>query len=293
MKRPNDTSIRRREFLKAGSAAAMGLGCIGRDSNAEVGMDHHRSMADRPAVHNMLIVGQQTAFLSHLPMFRAPDFDSPHRYQGILEAAFSKPGSDAQAVYAKDRKDHPGTKIYTLSPATSFVLPDLNSQTASPPISPFKATIFRGHLEKGGRRILEKVDVTIKRIIHFREFNPDASPPPSLEYVLFGKGNETFLAHFISKPPDFDQVISVRIPDHPFTDSEMAGGLSVSFDKPNTIDNRLKERAQEEGRVSARNPSQPLKLEFRTDRELYFEEGELRVPAEFETTPAERTAKFP
>ena len=58
----------------------------------------------------MLIVGEQTVFLSHLPMF-----GSPHDYQVILEAGFAKPGGNPQADYFNDRK-RTGTKQYTLEP---------------------------------------------------------------------------------------------------------------------------------------------------------------------------------
>src|SRR6185436_5247861 len=99
--------------------------------------------ADNSATHNMLVVGRQTVFLSHLPMFSDPGSVSPHRYQAILEATFAKAGSDPQALYFNDRKANPGTKIYTLNP-DPFVLPNLGAQT----LRSFKAKIFRGHLEK-------------------------------------------------------------------------------------------------------------------------------------------------
>jgi hypothetical protein len=37
----------------------------------------------------------------------------------------------------------------------------------------------------------------------------------------------------------------------------------------------------------------PRKITVEVDREFYFEEGELRVPPEFETTSAEELADFP
>src|SRR3982750_2055030 len=48
-----------------------------------------------PATHNMMLVGENTAFLSPLPMFvglnRARTaYATPHRYQVLLEVTFSK-----------------------------------------------------------------------------------------------------------------------------------------------------------------------------------------------------------
>src|SRR6185369_13090055 len=67
--------------------------------------------ADQPATHNMLVVGEQTVYLSHLPMFQeAGEPPMPHRYQAILEVTFTK-----QEGYVKDRRGHPTTNIYTLN----------------------------------------------------------------------------------------------------------------------------------------------------------------------------------
>ena len=68
----------------------------------------------------MLVVGKESAFLSHLPMFDAlnskkTDFTSPHRYQVILEARFIREGKDVTEIYTKDRESNVGTKMYTLS----------------------------------------------------------------------------------------------------------------------------------------------------------------------------------
>jgi hypothetical protein len=70
----------------------------------------------------MLIVGQQTVFLSHLGRFRPP-----HHYQAILQASFAKPGTrrPTTSMTASAR-----TKIYTLEPEL-FVLPML--VVAEPP----------------------------------------------------------------------------------------------------------------------------------------------------------------
>src|SRR5205823_2964123 len=157
-----------------------------------------------------------TAYLSHLPMFGAP-----HDYQGILEATFSKPGSEPLTDYFNDRK-RTGTKIYTLEPER-FVLTRLAAADA--PMRSFKADIFRGHFErfanqraKEAARIARGVDVNVTTLVHFRQFDPKAAKLDQLEYLLFGKGAELFLAHFITRPPDFDQVLSVKAPDQKLSD---------------------------------------------------------------------------
>jgi hypothetical protein len=256
-------------------------------------MAHHLAAVDSPGTHNMLVVGQESVFLSHLPMFKPHDTDSPHRYQVILEATLAKVGLDPQTAYAIDRKGHPATRIYTLSPQ-KFILPHLNSANANPSISTFRADLFRGHLEKEGtERIIEGADVSIRNVIHFRELDSNAPKLNQLEYILFGKGSELFLAHVITSPPDFDQVISIAIKDHTFTDEDLRKGLRVVFTRPNTVAGRLLEKQEATGELRLAEGTSPQKLKVKVGVEFYFEDGELRVPATFETTPAERRARFP
>jgi hypothetical protein len=227
-------------------------------------------------------------------MFKPHDPESPHRYQVILEAALSKAGADPQATYATDRKSHPSTRIYTLSPQL-FILPHLSSANLNPPLGTFKADLFRGHLEKDGTsRIVAGADISVKNVVHFRELDSDATPLTQLEYILFGKGSELFLAHLITRPPDFDQVISISVKDHTLSDADLRKGLRIVFMRPNTVDGRLLEKQEETGELRPGDGrSAPLKLRVKAGVEYYFEEGELQVPATFDTTPAEKRARFP
>lgn len=284
----------RREFLVT-STTAISAGFLGFGLRATAVTNRQDKAVDEPNTHNMLIVGQETIFLSHLPMFIAPKFDSPHRYQVILEATFTKAGANPQALYFSDRKKNPGIKIYTLNP-DEFILPDLISTDTQTRVNSFVANVVRGHFEKPGKKlIISDVTVGVKNVIHFREFDPQASALTQLEYILFGKGKELFLAHFITRPPDFDQVLSVTATDHSFSDEDLRKGMRVVFERPNSIDQRLMEKQEAVGQMrDANGTASPLKVKFKAVREFYFEEGELRVPAVLgPTTPAERKAGFP
>jgi hypothetical protein len=248
--------------------------------------------ADPPATHNMVVVGEDTVYLSHLPMFQKEGGSPmPHRYQVILEVTFAN-----QEGYVKDRREHQTTKIYTLNPEV-FVLPELVS--ADPQHQPrrsFKAKeIFRGHLERNDSvSILQDVEVSVKQVCHFREFDPKAQKSPQLEYVLFGNGQELFLAHLIAAPPDFDQILAVKVTDHEFTNEELAKGIPVVFpETTNAAASRLREKQQVAGEMKVDTAPAPQKIQVEVNRELYFEEGELRVPPDFQTTSAEKQAGFP
>ena len=68
---------------------------------------------------------------------------------------------------------------------------------------------------------MESVVVTVKKVVHAQKFDPAAPKPEKLQYILFGEGGELFLAHMITKPPDFDQIVSIKVADHPFTEEEL------------------------------------------------------------------------
>jgi hypothetical protein len=298
----------RREFLKNSATAAAGLGLL------TLGLKAQPFIAplpqDRPGTHNMLVVGEQTVYLSHLPMFEALDtnrtnFTSPHRYQVILEASFADGDKNLTEIYTADRQSHPTEKMYSIKPVP-FVLPDLDPKSKA--LRTFRGnTVYRGHLERENTPIigfLEPVppnkppaggvfDVNVRRVVHFHKFVPGTAKPTQLQYILFGKGPETFLAHLIAQPPDFDQIISVKIAGQQFTDDELANGIKLSFPgKPNSAKMRIKERQKGSGvsQISGSSNARPVQVE--AIKEFYFEEGELRVPATFDPTAEEKNSGF-
>ncbi|MGH9838089.1 MAG: hypothetical protein ACREEM_04820 [Blastocatellia bacterium] len=255
-------------------------------------------LEDAPNTHNMMIVGEQAIFLSHLPMFDSlnrtkSDYTSPHRYQVIVEADFVKNGKSLRESYAKDRQSNLSVRMYTLNPK-QFVLPRLFAP-APPLVRSFSATVFRGHLERGGQIIsgMESVTVSVTRVVHAHKFDPAAVRPDALEYLLFGKGTELLLAHRIVKPPEFDQLLSVAIADRKFTDEQLSRGLRVVVSgRTNSAPTRLKEQEAVEAAVTIPNEPAPVKVQFRGVREFYFEEGELLIPPTFDQTSEEKKAGF-
>jgi hypothetical protein len=269
MNRIKHDEIKRREFLTTTATAALGIACAGLRNPAEALTIKHLHSADNLAVHGMLLFGENTAYLSHLPLFGAA---TPHHYQVILEVTLTKAGSDAQAAYVQDRRRHPSTKIYTFEPEP-FVLPDLNSKDQ--PRRSFKGKVFRGHFEKTGVPINRDVTATVTRVIHFREFDPQAGGLPQLEYFLFGKKQESFLAHLITRPPDFDQIVPVAKTDQSFTDEALGQSVSVTFPgTANAPPKRIKASPQVIGQVKKADGSL-AQIKLQTKAEVYFEAGEL------------------
>jgi len=254
--------------------------------------------------HGMLLFGEGTAYFSHLPMFTHPS----HVYQAIFEVTLSKEGTDPMAAYVEDRRTHSMARMYGFAPIINeededpltdkFILTDLVTHAnphdpQSPPIrSSFKGDIYRGHFEtfheheKGGPKILDDVVANVTNAIVFRKFNFHQTLP-QLEYFLFGKARELFLSHVITPPRDFardfDQVLSVQVEDHQFTNDELRQGLLVTFPgRENSIDNRIQEQEQVTGQiqVSAQRPEGPhsLAVQLKAGTQFYFETDDLEPP---------------
>jgi hypothetical protein len=274
--------LTRREFLQTSAVAASAVACGIAPAAAE----------DAKGTHNMLMFGERAVFLSHLPMFHGLSADgaafaSPHRYQVILEATLA-PGQ--QELYLADRRRHPGTPFYTIGPE-QFVLSRLFTPAAAPRLTAFTATVFRGHLEadpKSPVSGLADIQVGIARVVHGRMFDPRAARPAALEYLLFGRGRERFLAHAIFAPPDFDHVLSAGTGGAEVTDRDLDENIRIVVpDRKNVAAERLRQGQRVEAllHIGSRAPG---KVQLDVGPQIYFEEGELLVPPTFDPTPEER-----
>jgi hypothetical protein len=280
-----DSHMRRRDFLHMASVGGLMLGLGARPAAAE----------DTPDVHNMLMFGQQAVYFSHLPMFHGANSDdtefvSPHRFQVILEAAFTSQQMDA---YLKDRKAHPDARFYTIGP-DELVLSRLFTPPTSPQLTSITCDVFRGHLEVRPKLKvagLQRAQVKIARVVHGREFNPRASKPSALEYVLFGRGKELFLAHAIFAPPDFDQVLPVSFLSAELTADDLKKDIRMTVpDRQNVVAQRLRpgQRVDATLRIAS---GEPKKVQIEAGPAIYFEEGELLVPHTFDPTSEEEKEK--
>ena len=239
----------------------------------------------------MMLVGQHTVFASHLPMF-----NSKHRFQFIAEMDLARGPNGLNALYTDDRTHNPRVQMYTLEPQQIFVLRRLfKAEDAATPVA-FRATVFRGHLERGGVALapLSNVDAHVRRVVYAREIGPAGPPVPTeLTYSLFGKGDEMFLAHQITRAPDFDQLLGISVTGHTFTPEELAKGVLVSIpSRANSAARRLRagETVAAGARIGAAGSALPIKLAVAN--EPYFEQGELGATFNPDPTPLEIEAGF-
>ena len=131
--------------------------------------------------------------------------------------------------------------------------------------------------------IAQDAEVHVENVVCFQELHPRGPGLQNLEYLLFGKGQELFLAHVITQPPDFDQVLSVQVGNHQFTDEDLLQGVRVLFPgRANTISNKIKEGEQLLGkgqvRVVGQDAPGSVDLTVGAVIELYFETEDLADP---------------
>ena len=230
--------------------------------------------------HGMQVVGVGPVYLSHLPMFM-----NPHNFQVILEVTFADGGPDPQERYVEDRQ-HTGTRLYTFQPSDEWDINEL--ALAGPQHQPLRAsfagTIWRNHFEHhpethpGERVRIADAVAQVQRVVRFQRLDPGTPALPELAYLLFGQEPELFLAHLITRPPDFDQVLAVRVGGHQFTDEDLRRGIVVAFPgRANDTANKIREGEQLDGRVQLAGAGAPatgnLRLEAGT--EFYFETEDL------------------
>ena len=106
----------------------------------------------------------------------------------------------------------PRSQVYSAVPQNFDQSALVLDYPGHPPLRSLPAEVWRGHFERVPKeeRIIDSTPLGIGEVVHFREFLPGGPRLEPLGYVLFGRGGETFAAHLLSAPPDFDQVLTVQ-----------------------------------------------------------------------------------
>jgi hypothetical protein len=209
--------------------------------------------------HNMLAFGRRTLFLSHFPSFMAP-----HDTQLVFEATLEDANGSLQEVWLRERQSHPDQGGLVMKPE-AFALSTL--YTPDPPArGSFTARFFRS----GEEAVPELTDVTLRvtDMVYAQKLDQSVTLD-DLSYKLFGRGDELFLAHVLSQPPDFDQIVSVLLVGlHPDED-ELKRRIDVVFPgRANTLQQRIRMGPVAAARGHVTGAHQFLDLRIADVREL-------------------------
>lgn len=179
------------------------------------------SIINSPDQHGFVMAGTETLFLCHLAMFPM----QAHMYQVILEVRLPE---YAMNQYVIDRKQH-WHEAYILGNVEYDLMTLVQIQNGQ--LKSFIADIFRGMPEDPNKDtpLIHNVRVTIERIVYFRHFDYNMDYPNSLTYVLFGSGNEAHMTHYMTKEPDFNQVLDLAEAPNWLPPGQLEAGIQVNI----------------------------------------------------------------
>jgi hypothetical protein len=215
------------------------------------------------AFHGQVLLGDD--LLYHLPMYMTDPAGYPHNFQVILRVEMP---ADALETVRADQRAHPDA-LYTAKPP-EFAQLQLLSYPGHPHLARFDSVaIVRHHFERSTPPPVEiaRTPMAIREVVHFRQLAPGREAPGELAYILVGSGEERYMAHLLSAPPDFDQLLKVRVDG---TVGEATGPIYVTLGpRSNKVDDRL--GVGEAVRCSGGDQA----LRFKVQAEVYCEAGEL------------------
>jgi hypothetical protein len=158
----------------------------------------------------MVVFGSGSKLLmSHIPMFQPP-----HDFQLLFEVKLP-PGTGPAPKF--------GDELYTFKPDPFDLLALRDGRLTS-----FKGTLYKGNFEAGGTPVQRNVTVTVREVARATQLK-NAPALPSLEYLVFGTAKDAYLVHPITRPPDFDQVLKVKLAGSGLTDADLAKGLTIEL----------------------------------------------------------------
>jgi len=217
------------------------------------------------AFHGQILLGDN--LLYHLPMYMTHPAGHPHNFQVILEVEMS---ADVAESVRQDQEAHPGA-LYTAKPPP-FAQHQLIAYPGHPHLAGFDSVaIVRHHFERPTPPPVQiaEAPMAIHEVVHFRQLAPGREAPGELAYILFGSGEQRYMAHLLSAPPDFDQLLEVHIDG---TVESATGPIFVTLaPRSNKVEERL--AVGEVIRCSGGEHA----LRFEVAAEVYCEAGELEL----------------
>ncbi|WFU71080.1 hypothetical protein [Bradyrhizobium sp. CB2312] len=143
-------------------------------------------------------------YMSHTPVIA----DDRHRFQVILRSSFVE--QKHRDIYDKLRASSFGAgKVQIFHDHLSLVdigdgtIKDLPQASVEyyPPESPDGIAV---------PGLEENIPVRIDRVLHFHQFDPDASYPLGLRYLVYGDADDVFMDHHIIGAPSFHSVAKLK-----------------------------------------------------------------------------------
>jgi hypothetical protein len=165
--------------------------------------------------HRFLILGRKKLFFYHLALYNP---NSGHDYQAVIELDIEDTGQLRDA-YLADLEQHQNERVfYALSCPQHFELPELKTGKTFPVILERVVVNAAGDQREFQQIPVQGSTATINvhcrgegagQVFSFRRLSADVPYPEDLTYLAFGADDEIHIAHFLARPKNFDEVVTV------------------------------------------------------------------------------------
>jgi hypothetical protein len=174
---------------------------------------------DAPGTHNFFMFGSKTLYVSHMPMFTI----EKHMYQVILRV--SLPGAVMHGYLEGQGRGR--TSWNLMNSAKEIALPQIKAGT----LTSFEVDVYKDYSSADaapvGPPFARNVPLTVDEVVHFRHFNFDIPRPHHLTYLLFGRGGEAHLEHYIARDPDFQHIVTLGSAPAWLSPDQLAAGAEI------------------------------------------------------------------
>ena len=158
-------------------------------------------IVDAPGTHNFFMFGRKALYVSHMPMFTV----EKHMYQVILRVSLP---DAVMRGYLAGQGPH-RTPWNLMNSAEEITLPQIKAGT----LTSFEVDVYKDYSNADAAPVepafARNVTLTVDEVVHFRHFGFDIPRPRHRTYLLFGRGGEAHLAHYIARDPDFEHIVTL------------------------------------------------------------------------------------
>jgi len=210
--------VSRRHLLISGGLVATAplLGAARRAPSAA----SSSPIVDTPGVHNFFMFGSKTLYVSHMPMFT----EEKHMYQVILRVELP----DVVMRGYRARQAGPRRTPWNLvNSAKLYTLPQIKAGT----LRSFQVDVYEDYSNADaapvGSPFAANVPLEVREVVHFRHFDFNIPRPSHLTYLLFGRGGEAHLEHYIARDPDFQHIVTLKSPPAWLSPDQLAAGAAI------------------------------------------------------------------
>jgi hypothetical protein len=177
-------------------------------------------IVDTPGVHNFFMFGSKTLYVEHMPMFT----EEKHMYQVILRVELP----DAIMRGYRARQAGPRRTPWNLvNSASLYTLPQIKAGT----LRSIQVDVYEDYSNADaapvGSPFATDVPLEVREVLHFRHWDFNIPRPQHLTYLLFGRGGEAHLSHYIARDPDFQHIVTLRSAPAWLSRDQLAAGVEI------------------------------------------------------------------